>query len=333
MNRNVAQWSLIGAVLACGLLAGCGDSGVAIQIAYDRPAMYPIPQDVKRLAVAEFGGRGPADKRWGDYAADRLTGLLDVLNKQYRRYELVDRKRLKAIMDERAAQMMLVSDPDSAQKVGKIAKVDAMIYGNVSVLARDERAFKQVYDFQTKQNKMVPYLKRYAQAAVNFTMNDVQTTKTLATVTISREWDSEKQKKSGMEAFAAAFGGGVTNQNLPPTEQLLNQLVDECVSEIVSRISPHPVVFTEKLGKGKSDLVSTANKLAKANEFREALELYKQGAEVKPDDVDAVFNAGVMLEAMGNRQEAEAMYDRAFKMKPKEQYVMARRRVRVEKSN
>jgi len=93
------------------------------------------------------------------------------------------------------------------------------------------------------------------------------------------------------------------------------------------------VVFTEKLGKGKSDLVSTANKLAKANEFREALELYKQGAEVKPDDVDAVFNAGVMLEAMGNRQEAEAMYDRAFKMKPKEQYVMARRRVRVEKSN
>ena len=332
MKRRGVHLSLIGTVLACGLLAGCGDSGVAIQIAYDRPAMYPVPPEVKRLAVAEFGGRSPADKRWGDYASDRLTSLLDVLNKRYQRYELVDRKRLKGIMDERAAQMMLISDPDSAHKVGKIAKVDAMIYGSVSVLARDERAFKQVYDFQTKQNKMVPYLKRYASAAVNFTMDDVLTSKTLATVTISREYDSEKQKKSGMEAFAEAMGG-VTNQKLPPTEQLLNQLVDECVSEIVARISPHPVVFSEKLGKGKSELVKTANKLAKAGEYREALDLYKQGVEIKPDDVDAVFNAGVMLEALGNRREAEAMYDRAFKMKPKEQYVMARRRVRVEKSN
>lgn len=332
MKQRVVHLSLIGTFLTCGLLGGCGDSGVAIQIAYDRPAMYPIPADVKRLAVTEFGGRSPADQRWGDYAADRLTGMLDALNKRYRRYELVNRKQLKGLLDERAAQMMLVSDPDSAQRVGKVARVDAMIFGTVSVLARDERAFKQVYDFNTKQNKMVPYLKRYAQAAVSFSMSDVNTTKTLATVTVSREYDSEKQKKSGMDAFAEAMGG-VTNQKLPPTEQVLNQLVDECVQEIVARISPHPVVFNEKLGKGKSEVVKTANKLAKAGEYGEALDLYKQGMEIKPDDVDAVFNAGVMLEAMGKRHEAEAMYDRAFKMKPKEQYVMARRRVRVEKSN
>jgi len=327
--RRYGQYLILSVLLVSPLaLTGCGDSGVEVQIRYDRPAMYEIPEGVKRLAVAEFGGRTPQDKRWGDYAADRLAGMLDDYNKRFNRYELVDRKRLRGILDERAAQQMLVSDPDSAQKVGKIANVQAMIYGNVTVLARDEQGFKQVYDFASKQNKMVPYLKRYAQAAVNFTMDDINTSKTLATVTVSREWDSEKQKKSTMEAMAEAMGG-VTNKNLPPTEQLLTNLVDECVADIVARISPHQVAFREKLGSGKSDAVKTGNKLAKAGEWTEALEAYKQGLELKPQDVDAVFNSGVMYEAMGKLKEAEALYDRAFKMKATDQYVLARKRVRV----
>ena len=60
------------------------------------------------------------------------------------------------------------------------------------------------------------------------------------------------------------------------------------------------------------------------------LDWYERAIEENPDDHGAVFNAGVMHEAMGQFKKAESCYDRAFKIEPKNQYVSARRRVRTE---
>jgi len=95
-------------------------------------------------------------------------------------------------------------------------------------------------------------------------------------------------------------------------------------------ISPHEVVVPEKLAKGKSELVDTGNKLAVAREYTDALDYYVSAIEANPGDHGAVFNAGVMHEAMGQLKKAEGYYDRARKIEPKEQYIFARRRVRTE---
>jgi tetratricopeptide (TPR) repeat protein len=168
-------------------------------------------------------------------------------------------------------------------------------------------------------------------AAVNFTVDDVETSKTLATVSVVREYDSEKDKSGGRGAAIAKLVGMGGNK-LPAPDQILSSLIDECVAEFVAKISPHQVVVSEKLGKGKSDEVKTANKLAVAGEYAEALAIYKAAAAANGEDHEALFNAGVMCEALGDFAEAEQYYDRAFKIKPQEQYLIARKRMRTEVS-
>ena len=314
---GVAAWGI--------LISGCGEE--AIQLRYDRPPEYDISARIKRLGIAEFGGRTAQDKRWGNIASDHLAAALDAYNRKYSRYELVDRKRLKAILDERDLQLF-ISDGASAGQAGKLANVDAMIYGSVSVSTRDERGSRRVFDPLRRSFKTVSYTKRFCLAAVNFTLDDIRTGKTLVAVSLPQEYDSETDKEAGGSSInkVLGFGGG----SLPPSDKIHNQLIKQAVDAFLTKISPHEVVVTEKLGGGKSKIVRTGNKLAAAGDYAEALECYQAAVEAKPDDHGAVFNIGVMHEAMRNFDQAEDYYTRAFKIKPKERYVFARRRVRGE---
>jgi len=315
------------AALLIASLAGCGPETV-IQISYTKQALYEISPEVKRLGISEFGAASQEEKRWGEIASDRLAAALDDYNRKYHRYELVDRRRLKAILDEQDLQMA-VSDSASAGKVGKIAHTDAMVYGNVAVTAKDEQLTRTTISPLNRSTKPVTYTRRYCLVAVNFTMDDVQTAKTLASVSVTREFDSEKnQKKSAGAAMLKVMG--LSGDKLPAADQVILALIDECVAEFLGKISPHEIVAKVPLEKGKSKVVETGNKLAAAGDWKEALVCYEKGMQEKPDDAGAVFNAGAMHEALGDLKQAEALYDRAFQMDPKEEYVFARKRVRVE---
>jgi tetratricopeptide (TPR) repeat protein len=332
MNRGMIGRTLpfvwIVTVLGVGLV-GCGPE-YRVELRYDRPAAYDIPERIRSLGIAQFGGKSPEDVEWGNIASDRLASQLDEYNKQYHRYQLVDRKRLAAILDEQDLQAAIV-DSAKAVQAGKIAHVDAMIYGTMNVTTRDEPYTQTVVDPFRRTTKEVHRIKRYVMAAVNFTIDDVETSKTLATVSVVREYDSEKDKSGGRGAALAKMMG-MGGEKLPPTDKILSGLIDECVEAFVAKISPHQVVVSEKLGKGKSDSVKTANKMAVAGDYAEALEIYLAAVKTNPDDHEALFNAGVMCEALGRFADAEQDYDRAFKLKPQDQYIAARKRVRVEVS-
>lgn len=311
-------------VSLCGLmlLTGCEDKPLSLR--YDRPAEYEIPEAVKRIAIAEFGGPSDEDKKFGNIAADQLASQLDAYGKQFGRFELVDRKRLAAILEERDMQMA-ISDSNEAAKVGKLANVEAMIYGTVTTSWRDEPATKMSIDFATRQPKTVHYTKRYCMASVNFTMDDVRTGKTLAAVTLTQEFDSDKDSGGGF-IKKMGFGG----DSLPPPDQIINRLIQDCVTQFVQKVSPHSVSIEVSLQKGKSDIVKTGNKLAMAGDFAEAAECYERALTVKADDDGAMFNLGVACEARGDMEGAEKWYSKAFAVKDNEKYIMARKRVRME---
>jgi tetratricopeptide (TPR) repeat protein len=325
MNRLGLMTLSGGMVLVA--LAGC-DPTQTVQLRYDRPAQFEIGPSIRTLGIAEFGGKTTDDRRWGDIASDRLAAELDTYNKKFQRYQLVDRKRLKAVLDEQDLQAAF-SDSAKAVEAGKIAHVDAMIYGSVTVSTRDEQATRTVLDPLQRTTKTVTYTKRYVMAAVNFTIDSIQTSKTLATVATMREFDSEKQSTDGgVQSMVKALGFG--GDKLPPTDQLLSHLIDECVLEFVAKISPHQVTVTERLRPGKSQAVRTGNTLAAAGDYAEALQAYESAIAENPADHEAVFDAGVMQEAVGKLDQAEKYYDRAFKLRPELQYVQARKRVRLE---
>lgn len=307
------------------LLTGCGE-GKEITLSYQRPPEYDIPDRVQRIAVAEFGGQTRDDRRWGDIASDELAHALDVYNRTFHRYELVDRKRLGAIMDERDIQLA-VSDTSSAVKLGKIASVDAMIYGSVRVNTEDQRGTRTAFDPLRQSTKTVYYTQRYCMASVNFTMDDVQTSRTLATVTVTREYDSEAED-GGTEALTKRLG--FSGEGPPPKDRIVHGLIEQCVEEFVNKISPHRVVVTETLEKGESEAAEQASEFAVSDEYAEALELYERAIELKPADHGSMFNAGLMCEALGRFEQAERYYDRAIDVEVDKKYILARKRVRQE---
>ncbi len=317
-------------VLALIVLAavGCGEKQ-AIVLLYDRQPQYHVSASIKKLAIAEFGGQSSGDKAWGEMAADKLASALDEYNKKFHRYELVDRMRLRAIVDERDLQTM-ISNPneDSARKVGQIAKVDAMVYGTVRTFAKDEHLTRSAFDPIRRTTKTVPYIRRSCTVSVSFFMDDIGTSKVIAAVQSEHSFDSDKQKQTGGGAVASMMGMGGTK--LPPTDEITSGLLDQCVEDFLAKVSPHQVRVEVVPENGKSKAVGNGNQFAYAGEYKDALECYLDALNAKPDDYGAAFNAGIAYEAMGNLEKAYEYYDKACRMKTQKKFIMARKRVRAE---
>lgn len=309
-------------MLALAVMAGCEEKE-PVTLSYTRQASYPVPDEVRRIAIAPFGATDGTEAQWGSIAADSLASVLDAYNKKYQRYVLVDRKRVSAIMDERDFQRS-IADTDAAVSFGRIARVDAMIYGTVNVSSDDDWQEKTYFDPLSQSLKSKRVRRRYAMASVNFTMDDVATTRTICSVTVTKEYDSEKADKSWTTALG--FGG----EKAPATDHIINALIEKCIEEFVTRISPHEIVVDVKLQKPASTPAKQGNTFAMEGEFADAIEWYRRGLEEKPDDHGAMFNMGVCHEALGHLEDAEACYDKALEMKVERKYVRARKRVRME---
>ena len=312
-------------------VAGCGGSGQIVEIRYERAAREEIPARIRALAITPFEGNTHQEKQWGSVAADKLAALLHEYNRKYKRYRLVDRTALKKIMDERRLQLAL-SDPSTAPKLAKLARVDALTYGRVIVAARTEPHMRRVFDPLTRGFKSVRDYRRNVNVNMTFRIIDTAS-KTVIALAATRNYDSEKTKRTTGSKIGRLIG--VTGSDLSATDQVINDLLTECVDEIVGTISPHEEAVREELEKGKSDHVKTGNALAVTGEYRDALDCYLSGIEAKPDDHGAMFNAGLMYEAMGDLVKAEGLYDRAFRHDPKKsaKYARARRRVRTGKKH
>lgn len=315
------------AVLALIGVSGCGEEKGGIEVCYSRPAQYPIPETVRTIAVMPFSGQDVEGKRWGEVASDKLAVSLQEASRKFSRYQLVDRRRLKEMLDERDMQIAMGGNPEAVNKAGKLVNAQAILYGNIRVTPREERSTRQQMDRFSQTMRTVEYVRRTCSVSMSFTMNDPMNGKMLATGEFTRNYDSAK--KSG--GFSEMFGiGGDDASKLPSVEQVVNDLIDEGVQQFVATISPHEVRFTERLEKGKNKLVATGNKLALAGDSQGALELYEQALAATPNDDGAAFNAGLMHEQLKNTDQALKMYKQAISLKDKPKYIQASQRLRKE---
>ena len=308
------------------LLVGCNPKE-KIKLRYERPAAIQIPVKVKRVGVASFGGDSKDDIKWGSVASDHLASALEEHNQKKQRYVLVDRRRLKAILDERDLQLA-VCDSATAGEVGKIADVHAMIYGSVKTTSSSRRKTKKKFDIISRRMKTTTYTHYNCTATVNFTLDDISTAKALASSTATRTFDSEKDSSK----FAGLLGLGGSDDGQSKMDEIVLALIDECVEEFLSKICSYEVVVEEELQPGKGKKAAKGTKFAAAGEYADALKYYESGISANPDDHECVFNAGVMCEALGDFSKAEKYYQRALDIEPKKRYIRARKRVRVESS-
>lgn len=318
MMRKHGKW---GVVAVCLAVLGCG-GGSSVMLNYILPAQYEVPPAIQQVAVVRFTALKRTDDTYGEVAAAKLNEALIESG----RYQMYNRRQLEQVMEE---QDFRESGMALAGKVRtKVPSVDAIIRGSVDAGHQYGTDTQQVFDpvNQTMKTVTVQYL--ICEATLTFEMIEVNTARVIASVGEVAAYDSRKQ--SGWSALAAMAGVGPTGSRLPAPDSKLKELIAECVAKFVQKVAPHRVAFKVSLEGGKSGFVSTGNKFAKAGEWREAENFYRQGiqADVEGKDHGAWFNLGVALEAQGRVQDAAEAYRKAIGMKADKKYIESLARVR-----
>lgn len=322
MMRFLRMFALSMPVL--GVLGGCGESSKPFELSYKTPAKVEVPSSIKRVAVAEFTTKS-GQKSYAALAADDLVSCLDVTNAKFKRYELVDRRRLDEVLKERDLQIA-ISDNSSALKVGKLADVQGIIYGSIETYVRSQTVRRPTISLSGKPTEK-SVLQTTCGVSITFTMDDVNTGKTIVSRMFKADYDSEKAPSGSVGSKIASeigFGG----DNSPAVDKVMHDLIDDCVRQFVAVISTHDTVVKVTLESGKSKYVKEGNQFALMGEYSDALRKYQQAIQDKPDDV-AYFQAGLMYEGLKDFRGALEMYQKAIDAKVDKKYVEARKRVRL----
>ena len=298
------------------VMGGCSQPPT-VSLGYSRSAEYSIPAGIKRLAIARFTGKSAADTKWADIASDRLASAIDEAGRHDHRYEIVERERLKEVVDEQ--DLRAVSGDTAASKLGKLLGADAVIYGTVTVATEQRRARRTMGTYQ---------IRRFAMVGITFHMVDVNTARRLVSLSIRREYDSSKVHGDDKREQILRM---IIPYDVPPADTSLDELVAQCAERFVRKIAPHRVTVLVPLEAGEqTKLVDAGNKLAKTGEFAAAMEYYKRAIARDSEDYGAIFNAGVMYEAQRRFPKAAEMYKKAFDLGMAQKFADAWNRVRRE---
>jgi curli biogenesis system outer membrane secretion channel CsgG len=314
------------------LLAGCSStSRVNVQVL--KPAEIHL-SGIKTLAVVDF--QGP--QRSGSQIASTIQAFL--IRKQ--QYNLMERNRLRQVLEEQNLGLTGVVDQNTAVQIGKILGVDAMIFGEVSTfqVEPDEEGVEKVskqegtgkYEWVNQKNiftgktKKVKkeimktvlvdqhYKIRRGTVAINFRVVKVETGELLAVHSDSKSYDSGKVVEG-------------SSKSLKPRGQVLAELSREICTKFANMISIHEMtqqLFVEP-GKGPIDL---GRKYAENGLWPEAIETWEQAVPDLPKESSLFYNLGVAYEINGRYDDAEVMYKKAISLKQKKRYMQAISRIR-----
>jgi hypothetical protein len=315
------------------LVSCAGPSIVSVRV--QKPAAIHLP-GIRKIAIVDFQGQA----RTGSQVATLVQS--DLMKTKY--YDILERDKLKRILEEQSLAMSGVVDQETAVEIGKLLGVDAMIFGEVTMyqVEPDERGVEKVekkegtgrYKWVEKKNifgkkrkvkeeimKTVlvdqHYRIRRGTVAINFRVVGVETGQLLAAHSDSRSYNSGKVVEGSRKTLKAKG-------------QILADLSKEICSDFVHLIAPYfaHVKRTIEHGKGNIDV---GVKYAESDLWNEAMGAWENAVVETPEEPAAYYNLGLAHEVLGDLDRAEALYERAMKMRQKRLYMEAMRRIRQAK--
>jgi len=291
------------AVVMCGMLAswGCEMEGLGslfdpgpppppaplpppklkFAFSYVQPARVKVPPHIRTLAVMPEGDSQSDDAQWGQEAADKVIKYLKEENAQGR-YDIVERAALQRMLEEADLQAAF-GDPDTAARSrGKLKAVDAIVYVRAQTNTETRRAAQGGYSRRLATVKVSCKLVDLSNGSLAAAHNDIY------------EFDSARDDKKNTRTSM---------------DRIVGDLIEQGVQDFVAGISAHTVNVETTLASGKR--LQSGNELALAGKYAAALEHYRAAMEKNAEDHGAVFNAGLMYEAMGKFKDAREMYAKA----------------------
>ena len=337
-RRIIILAGIIGMLLH---LLGCGVAPV-VTVKVLKPATIHLPS-IKKIAIADFQGQ--------NRSGSQIATLTQSMILQTEHYEVMERDKLRRILEEQNLGMSGVVDATTAAEVGKLLGVDALIFGEVATyeVEPDKEMTKMVKErlgtgrYHTVEEKdkktgkikkvrkeiykeeMVPkkYWVRRGTVAINFRVVDVETGRLLAAHSDSKSYDSEKVKQSFWQRMS-------DKQNLKPEGEILADLSKSICEKFAQMVAPYYSEERRTLESGKGS-IQTGVKYAQAGLWPEALEEWKQAVKEMPNEPAPYYNLGLALEIQGDLDRAEKAFQTAVKMEQKKLYMNSLARVRQAK--
>jgi len=323
---------LLSLFYSCG-----GPSRISVQV--QKPASVSMP-GVKKIAVVDFIGQ--------NRSGSQIATLTQSMLLKTEHFSILERDKLKRILEEQNMAMSGIVDDATAVEAGKLLGVDALIFGEVTTyeVEPDQKRIKKEkekkktgkYRWVEKKDKKTGKIKkvkeeiieevwvereywvRQGTVAVNFRVVDVQSGQLLAAHSDSKSYDSGTEKRSIWKKVDDP-------KSLKPVGEILSDLSKDICRTFVQTIAPHTVSESRDIETGEGD-IKVGKTYAEAGLWPEAQEAWERAVKVNPKDPIAMYNLGLAYEVQGMLVRAEAAYKQAIQLKQKKRYMEALARVR-----
>lgn len=99
----------------------------------------------KRLAVADFTDADGAVTKLGQFLSEEFNSTLPEVGQGF---EVIDRSRVNILLRENKISSTGLTDPANALKLGKLAGIEALIYGTITPFGESVRVNIKILDLQ-----------------------------------------------------------------------------------------------------------------------------------------------------------------------------------------
>ena len=280
------------------LLLGCQGPSypeIVVRVTYESPPAVLIPDSIRRVGIAEFTGSSPQDARWGTQAADILGQCLQEHGRKYHRYEAVDRQHIAAILNQQDLNLA-VSDASSAVKVGKLAQVDAMIFGSIAVGYEDrpDTVIELRADGSYSEKNVT---NRTVTVVMNLSMVDISNGRVLFSDTFRNVNYSNYSSLDNVRRRFAKPGTQVSGV-IFPVEITYPELIRKNYDYFLAKIGQSQMDYQVALDPANTPEALRGNELMAQGDPSAALIWYRASEIKHGGDSWTYFNSGVACEML-----------------------------------
>jgi len=278
---------------AClGLFAACavavilsgGCAGPRVNIVHTLPAAVPLPVETPQIQPGQFQADGPGE--------DWIPAFLR---------EQIQQRRWAATNGTTGV---------SGAEGGEIIEMD----GTVRSRVRDESGRRPVErgdtDQGTLKEEQIPYLIRTVDVRAVFELHRVGEEFPDARLETAEQYRSVNDPR-----VWGRFGLQRPDdpQRVPPVEQILRELLRECVDTALGMVRPLEMQVTLAFRPVCGEQGTAGLKAAEAREFSEAAGHFRRALDDRPGEANLLFNLGLACEGAGDFAAAAESYEAALK--------------------
>ncbi len=307
-----------------------------VEIVFVEGPTVGLPEGLDGIAFIPFsqavedkeGLYSAREKRWGN---EIISAIAERMQQSAMRFniplKIIDRQSVAVLLKEKDLADAGLAEESKALQVGKLAKAQAICYGLVSIDIRTVEGQSKTLRFFPSphriniQQQPVRQLRRTVTLSANIKLVATATGKVILPYT-RRLTETSEMKPS------IIMGEDAQEIQMRPEGEVIERLISQVVDEFVGQLMPHEVHIEVKVAKVKSKPAKAGLKLAQANEWDKAIELFREGLQEKPKDHGAWYDLGLAYEITGRFDKALESYERAYSIKDQQYYLEGVQRVK-----